>query len=627
MTLTNGQGVQSLAVSSFQKLQRFGLDLVVFCVDKPSVEFEPAGHKTGSLAVIKRNAAILELTATRMELAVVRGGVVIAQRAERYNPAESGADLVEVLRPRHATLKQWVSELDVEGISTTVLIASSTTRCGVFSCASAAGPAAVTRAAGLALGEIAGYSTVDQPTDLEVVCKDKIAITRPNVPAAQQQSHVLGVVDTESNCQLIAGWTSSCGLVPARIVPTMAHAIAQTIEAVTAKTSTLQARFYLGEHDSFLVAADSHGIRFFRLLSAGVESLVEAMTREIRVQGSTEPVVLDRAAARSILAKFGIPAPTTMIDQRQGVTGASILPLISPILQRVAVEIKQSLRFGLSEADRNTITLSVGGYGSAISNFAKTIATASGVTLAQDGQSFGDCSTLTSAAHGTILSTVEMPGLGISLLPASMQQARLVRTGKRYMYGGIAVACAIVAYHAGYGQLSLWTTQSAAQALMSNAQEAQRLDEQNKATTAAVQASAKASTMLAQSIGPTTDFAAVLSAIASLANEHTTFSNVEVKDEQGALIVRLPTIMQVEDEAVFAQYVHSLLTRAKALPIVTNVKLGSTSRSESNGRAVQQFDLTLTLIALPADQVGSLAPRSVEAGATELRASVPEVKP
>src|ERR1043166_9292649 len=108
--------------------------------------------------LLARSYTIVEVTPTRLELAVVHGTTVVQSRSERINPPEPHTDWSEILRQRHATLTAWVAELGIAGMPAVLLSSSATPRCSVFSCPATAGAAGADRAARLALGEIAGYS-------------------------------------------------------------------------------------------------------------------------------------------------------------------------------------------------------------------------------------------------------------------------------------------------------------------------------------------------------------------------------------------------------------------------------------------------------------------------------------
>lgn len=561
--------------------------------------------------MLKRSNVIVEITPTRLEVAVLRAGQVEQVRAERFNPPETNADLADVLRARHSTLAMWVTELGIQSSPTTIVFSTPTTTCSLFACPTSAGPAAIERASRMALSEVAGYPTGEHPTDSQLIASDTQAITRAGSAmdaAGQRMSHSIAAVEQEATTQLLSQWVSSCGLSVSRLVPTIAGAIATSASRLMATPvgPAPVGTLWFGEHEAFLMIGDHAGLRLFRTISLGVEGLVEALQRPItpRTSGS-ETVSIDRAAARSMLERFGIPQAADLIDARLDFSGQSILPLLSPALQRAAVELKQSIRFGLGEKDRAGIRVSLCGPGSALPRLAEVLSQLSGIEIvaSQPATAVG-FSASSSSAIGNIAQVVASPALELSLLPAALQQEQFATRARRALWVGIAASIALVGFYAGWNALSLAAAERQITALTVQADEAKRIDDQRRALLMTQNASRGAAVLIADSLGPTPDWSAAMNAIARLTPEHTQLKNLDLTDDpEAGPQARLSCVMNAADDPAVALQLKAYIESLMALPIVTSVKMGGTTRATADGVDQYTFDLNVGLVALPFSHV------------------------
>lgn len=541
----------------------------------------------------------------------MRAGQVEQVRAERFNPPEAGADLADVLRTRHSTLAMWVTELGVQSSPTTIVFSTPTTSCSLFSCPSSAGPAAIDRASRMALGEVAGYAITDHPTDAQLIATDTQAVTRATGAtdaAGQRMAHSIAAVEQEATTQLLSQWVASCGLSVTRLVPTIAGAIATSATRLmatpvgTAPVGTL----WFGEHEAFLMIGDHAGLRLYRTIGLGVEGLVEALQRPItpRTSGS-ETVSIDRAAARSMLERFGVPQAGDLIDTRLDLSGQSILPLLLPVLQRASVELKQSIRFGLGEKDRAGIRVTLCGPGSAVPRLAEVLAQLSGIEIAtSQAAPVVGVSASSSSALGNIAQITASPSLELSLLPAALQQEQFATRARRALWVGIAASIALVGFYAGWNALSLAAAERQIAALTAQADEAKRIDDQRRSLLMTQNASRGAAVLISDSLGPTPDWSAAMSAIAKLTPEHTQLKNLDLTDDaEAGPQARLSCVMNAADDPAVALQLKAYIESLMALPIVTSVKMGGTTRTTTDGVDQYSFDLNVGLVALPFSHV------------------------
>ncbi len=574
--------------------------------------------------MLARPYTIIELTPTRLELAVVAGASVQQQRVERYNPPAPGADWAETLRARHATLAGWVRELNVQGSPCTVLFSTSTAVAALPACPAALGAAAAQRAAVLALGESAGYAINDHPTSAAVLFTDARAVAKPGQTGAQKMCHTLAAVETEANCSLLSQWIGSCGLTPTRLIPCTVAPIARLVSACAAQPaaknedSALHATLWFGEHESFFIVGDASGIVLFRSLSIGVENLVEALLRPItprNADGTTrEPVSIDRSAARSLLERAGIPSPGEVIDKRNGFTGASVLPLMNPVLQRFSVEVKQSLRFGLSDKERANVLLTVDGPGAGLPGVDGALAQLCGITV-NPPKAKPPSGNRSSATVGNIDALIHTPAGAVTLLPSSMQQAQLKVRARRSLWAGVAMSAAAVALYGGWLWMEVSAAQGQADALRARAQQARAADEAQHAAAASAAAAKAANTYVARAVGPSPDMAVVLALLGDATDKRTSLESIDVRESETGWVCRVSGLMQAGDDKAFADAVRAYTDHLARSPLVSAVKLGAAARTKVNESDAHRFDLVLELVEVPYTAIAPGALATAEAAA------------
>jgi hypothetical protein len=563
--------------------------------------------------VLKRSSVIVEITPTRLELVVVRSGQIGQGRVERANPPAHDADLADTLRARHATLAGWVKELGLHSWPSTILFSSTTETCSLFSCPASAGPAALDSAARMALSEIAGYDIAGHPVDVQPMGTDTKALSKPNPgiregdTQGQPMAHALAAVEQDQIAELLARWATSTGLTVAGLVPTTAAPIASALTRLLALPPTdsqPSALLWIGEHESFLAVGDGAGLRLFRTMGIGVESLVEALQRPIQPRtAGAEAISIDRAAARTLLEKFGVPRPDDLLDPRLDLSGQSIIPLLSPVLQRAAVELKQSLRFGLVEKDRADIQITIIGPGATLPGLAEAFTHLCAAQVVAEAPAVVNTGTgNSSASTGNIAAFLAANTLTLSLLPNTMQQACLVSKTRRALWAGIAASAAMVGIYAGWTWLSLFAAQREIASLKVQSETGQRLDGQRRALLATQHAAKLAAVRINDALGVMPQWSAVLAGLVHATPEHTLIKSIDMGEGEGGPTARLSCTIQAEDDAVFAQRLKAYTDRLTAMPIIRGVKMGSTARAAAAPGAQANefnFDLAILLVATP----------------------------
>jgi len=562
---------------------------------------------------VLKTRTLIELSTTRLLLAVIQGGRTVDHRALQFDAAETSARWPAGLESIKSVLASWVAELKLQQTDTTILYTSPTSSASVFSCPAAAGAQGAVSAAELALRGTGaftpGLSTLDaQP----LVIKSPPRSSAPSEP----QLHTLAAADTNLSTGALAAWAITAGLNPISILPIDVPALLAASTIVTSRPTTT-VWMWFGEHASIIAAGSEGSLRFVRTISLGTESLIEALGRPIRSSrtseagpGRAEMISLTRPAARQLLFSAGVPQPGSIVDASLGINGADMLPLLQPVLQRVAIELKQSLRFSLSETERSSIALRLDGVGSLVTNLTASLAKLAGVepmpsdssVAAPVGELVGD----PAAGTGTIAAWSSLSRCTLNLLPVELEREVTMHKVRSRSWAGFASAAALVAIYGSLTFLSLRAERNRLDAL--------RIDAARTSPAGALQISAGLAaqqhtiitTQLARELGDSPPLGDLLAAISFAMPEGVRLTSLSIESQGRDADTQSPTLTcsvgafaQTADPQQLAAALYDLSISLGKLPMVASVKLGSAHRTEIRGASVHKFDFSLSLVSIP----------------------------
>lgn len=555
----------------------------------------------------------MDVCASRLVVAVVRGGRVVDRRVRWFPAADWSVPWPGPLGPRGGALANMVDELGLRGREAVITYQAPTAVAGVFGCPINAGPAGAARAGELALSELVGQPLTGQPHGLETLWTDgEDAGAEPGTPA---QRHTLGVFDKRTSAEAVCAWAAAAGLRPLVLAPAEAASMRMAVEGAREDSPGATVTVWIGEHASVLAASSGRRLLFVRTLGIGAESLVEALGRPMRVRSDEprEPVSLSPAEARALLYRVGVPMPGDVVDQARGLMGSSVLPVLQPVLQRLAVELKQSIRFGLPEGLRDGASLRLGGSGGLVPGLGEVLAKQIVAPLAV-AKDLG----LRLAPVGDV--PVVLPGVesgeSINLVPASFAQRDAAQRGRTGLRIGLVACAALIGFSGLSSWFSLRQERAAYEALTAQDPimvEAARLQALADQATAAWNGMR---TRVAGEVGLAPPIAHVLALIADAMPAEMALRSIELKE---------PTRLGVKNNAPgssstlvltgevretagtdLAQTIRQFSDALAATPLVNAVRLGTTQRAEQDGRPVSRFELTLSVVNLPASSLASV---------------------
>jgi len=547
------------------------------------------------------NHVVIEVSPSRLEIAVVRGQRVLRSAVQMSSVAGNEQSVPDSLAGLQASLNTLVAECQCKGLKATVVYHSAASSVLVTSAPSSLGPAEVEEAARLAIAGVADFLIDGAP-----IAMSPMLVDHPVAGSVQgiRQSHSLSAAERADTIDAIARWVADAGLQFAGAVPAGAialHAAAMAAWSIGGRTRDHAAVLWIGEHGCGLACVTEGSARFVRCFGVGIESLIGAMCQPLRGRDEQTPeLLLDRASARAMLSAVGVPAPDQPLPGLPGYTGAALLPILQPALQRITIEAKQSLRFGLTEQERSTIRMQIIGPGAAVPGLAEWITRQCNLEGIESGtQAPASAGATLSSTSGAIAGVIAADGSLPILVPERLARQQLRKRARVALAVGVTLACGWVGadWYAAHSELQSQTRRlDVLQSAVTEGESAARL---RQATIAARQALNGVEARIAKGLGSGADASGVLEAVALAASAEVRLSTIELQSDKEAVTCRISGFVRLSESTDPTLAITSFVDSLAATPIFRSVRLGSTQRTRIDGAQSHAFELMIEVVPLP----------------------------
>lgn len=553
-----------------------------------------AGATPPAIAMGARHVLIL-LSPTRLSAAPMLRGVVGAPAHTDLDANEWSGAWDAGLRPLDDRLREAMSRAGVApGAGATLLHLGpdAAAEAGVYPTA----PGAALRAAALTSAES------DEAGRERVSCA--VALRRETGGGAAR-THVLVATDSADKADIAAGWLVRAGLRVCRVAPLEASLIGAALRAAEAPGRTgAHATLYVGDDGAALVGCEGGCVRFVRRVGFSTETLAEALTRPIRARGSDEArPLLGLAEARALIARVGVPERETVVDEAKGLSGADLLPVLQPALQRCAIETKQSIRFGLSEAAKGAVTLHLRGPGAAIRRLAPVLAEQAQAAL-------GDDAPAPASPTAGMQELLDALPAGVNLLgPGASARARL-GVARRALRVGAAAALLAACADAGVSLIGLRATRAELAAIEASSGGGAAAAEWDRVGSVE-RGVREAERDIAEAHEWVSSFPAWLAEVSRRTPDAIRVTCLTGRYESGKGVAEIeglattPPAHAAGAGGPLKQYIDAL----GACPLVGAVQLAAAQRVDADGVDAQRFTLRVTLRPAPPAFVRGASPR------------------
>lgn len=549
-------------------------------------------NQGGEKQRVKKKTVVLGIFADRIDvIACERDRPGAARRVQVNLNVEAGA-WCKAIKEAGPQIQAAVEALGVSGAAALVLYRNPTAFADYASLAMKSGTQS-REAAILGCAESLSYPLETATTAALVLGRD--------AGGSNPQTHVVVVAEQDTVAADIVECVESAGLVFDTAVPIDAALMVHIGSTALHGNAANRGYLYVGEHRSFLVIADRGAILFARKIDLGVDALVSSLTRPLRASAHQTPIELPYADAKITLHKCGFPQRDQIVHEGLQLTGAQIIPLLQPALQRFIVELRQSLRFGVQEEQRQSIELTLSGPGSAIPNFASLIGAELRIPVNTDpAYAHFDCQDpLTSGSEINDALNNRNATMRLGLQPALVCKSRTFHRVRRWFLTGAAAAIAIVAFDAVNYHKRLNDARQRAQSIASQAGDIQAMQSTADKLFKVISAMDALEATIAREAGATIDVRACLQELSRVTPGSIRLVSVTFTTERGERKARLTGCAFDAggggSRTQLAPFVESL----KASPLFSDVVLSNVQAAPGGQLPGQQFEITLVAVGVP----------------------------
>lgn len=548
----------------------------------------------------------IELLSDRMDVVALKGdSVVSCTRVHVELPAEP-TGWAKAVRALSSKLKEAVGELDVDGAKTRILYRSPTQsvhltslnlRTSSQACAAAILPAA----------ESLPYAESAAIIDAVVVGRD--------AEGPESRWHVVVAAERIDVLRAIIEMTETAGLRFDTAQPLDAAILAAVVRRALSYAGPQHGWLHFGTYSSFFILGGEGRVRFERSIGLGTETIVGALARPIRIPDE-ESITLDRKTARAIFYEHGIPETDEVLSESTQLTRRHLMPQIQPVLQRYVVELRQSLRFGLSDGERQDIEITVSGPGSAIGGLIELIALELKLKFAVDPGKSGYDYTSPATAGSELLEALEDCKFldRLNLLPKDTAVRRQAGRLRRWLWTGAAAAIVVIAADSFQIGLRLDAARERSVVLQTAAAEAVALQKTHDKIVSAIGAMRTLEETIATELGSRIDLRAILHELSRLTPGSIRLNSLRLSREKRRIMARLYGRAIQTNQRTGQTEVEPFISALKSSPLFHDASLRNVERRFFADGAGERFEASFEAVALPDPGVFGITVVSGEEG-------------
>lgn len=543
------------------------------------------------------NRVIIGLFPDRAEAAVLRRGDLRDSAAFRPEVPRGGQTWAEMLRDVTRQLTTWVAEHDLHGAGAHILFRSPTEATDFVSLETTSASDAC-EAAIISCGELIPYS-------LESACIETVVVGRTRTPSPR--THVVVAAERDDHAHAMCACIEASGLRFDGATPIDAAVLAQCASHAIRLRPGNRAILYMGEEWSVFIIREKGGLGLVRRIHIGYGNLVTALTRPIQGRANQPPVELTPDEALRIVFRNGLVDPNDVVDQARDLRGIAILPVIQPLLQRFVVELRQSVRFGVDETERDGLTLELLGPGASIPNLATLLESELGVRIARSGPI---CDPDAPIGPGSDMHTaVQSPRVlnSLKLLPATVAAGRRAGRLKRALWTGAAVALAAVAFDSVQQHRMLQHANAEADSVHSLAEQQRALQETNMLLVEAMSSIRRVDDVIDESFH-NTEYGALLKELSLLAPRDIRLTSLEFSTDRAGRVIGVISgysFGSPDSSGILgdASDLDVFVDRVSTSEFFADVHLREIRQGEVHGKTGERFELSFSVVSMPFGQM------------------------
>lgn len=434
------------------------------------------------------------------------------------------------------------------------------------------------QAAALSLAEMLGEDVDRLPTS---IC---------DLVPGRQESFLLACAERDETSEALRAWLMRSGLTPVAMRPMAAVGIR---EACLLEQRTQQHHdcvIAIGARTMTMILRVGSDVRLVRHVDLGVEHLRDVYLSVLAQRGEGERSPPYERAMIALL-KHGVPAPQDTVDELTGVCGHAVLPVLQPVLQRISIEIKQTLRFGIADFDARKAVVILAGLGGSIPGLGRYLG--DHLDLSIETQDAAIDPITVGGAGSEMEQTIRCRASELNLMPRSTVEARLGRAMRRTLAAGTLAAMVLLGAEVSSKVAAISRVSDSIARLEPEVSEAKKkvaLRDQARIMADRLHAAESALNVATSDRADWVGTLALLDAASSVSVRLTDVSG-EYESRRPVLSVKGIALIGSDGADPLREYMATLA----GSPVVENVTMGSTRATEIEGRAARSFSMKLQL--------------------------------
>ncbi len=527
---------------------------------------------------------VVELRPSRLDVVLYDRTKRVATRRVPLDLPSDVAAWMKAVRQCDSHLRDAVKEFDVkEGTGAIVLYRSPSQSVDLCSLPIKSAAQAV-EAARLECLDSLSYTDASPVCEATVVGRDRRAEAR--------NTHVIVASDRDDVITSIVAMVEEAGLKFESATPIEAVLMARMACEALARCREPVAQLYVGESSSYFFLSGNDALLFGRRIGVGLDSLLSSLTRPIRAAKDGELIELSADQAQDILFRCGVPKFDQVVSEQPPLTGRHIVPVMQPILQRLVVEMRQSLRFGLPAEFQAAPAIAVKGPGSRLPGLSAMLTAELEVQTTNDERYVEFDHMLPGSRGSELVDALRDETLlsDLNLQPLALTRSRSADRMKRWLWTGAAAGLVLL----GIDFASYESMLSDARARVESAsnrdaiEQAQRMQERLAAGIAAIH---QVENSIIEELGAQPDYRALLHELSRLTPPSIRFASISLNVSEGrtnGAISGYATRVSAGDSggSTLAAFIESL----RASPLFTSVGLGNVQSGSVGEQAGERFD-------------------------------------
>ncbi len=511
------------------------------------------------------NGFVISLMPSRLSVMLVRRGSVRQTESLPLLAGDWGDVWSEGLMSLDLPLRQLLSRFSGKKCDTATLLYDSPTLTKNISSSEQNGSFA-RDAARSKMRELVGF---DAP-----VCVTPLGTDTGSDPVL-----MLAYSDRDETLRSLYAWLNRCGVRASGMIPaSVASIVIASEQARTQDDET--ALFYLDTHCSVICHATGGRLSFVRPADIGYEKLAESyrqVYQEHHAQNADEQSKASFGVQESMacLFKYGIPFQQQQCDGIELRSG--VLPRMAPVLQRIGIDVKQTIRFGFG-GGLSLKNLVVAGPGAAIPMITRAVGEHLELHM-QLAPGHEQYEPFVSGGRGTTeYEFVELSTSVPTLLPRIADEERSRKKLRSTLCAGVMLALLAMGGQYAY---SLYTTRNDQAIMQSEAARFQRVvsfEESREQAGEVRSMMSDIAQLVASHTDATPNWETPLAQLGKLVGGSVRIQELrgELDNDEPALLISGFSI--AEGELTPGQVLDRFVKQLSELDEITSVKLGITSR-------------------------------------------------